>query len=512
MAQDIMPKLPKDIGPAGSFYPIQPPGETRGQGAMEQFFYVVFKWRRLIIGLFLVFTVAAGVAVYLKPPVRRAVAKIMLKGGRVPLQISGLASRSSKFLRSSEVIQSEIELIKSREVLLPVAKKLLLRDRNGGKKIGQNEVEAMVRSLTRNTVPVAIPGTNVIEVTYFAQTSDDAKTNLGLIIDQYLEEQAAIQSGSSKLLKFYQQEQERVRTKLVAAEDKLKKWMEENQTVSIDEHITGQLTMLADRENALQQTDTQIEMTRTNIAMLRKQLSSQPERLVTSRARVRNPLVTKLKSDLVTVEVSLQDLLQRYTVKDRRVQERKEQIALLKEKLAAAEKEETIGSETTALNPLRETLKKELAAAEALLSSLASRKETLRRQIRDAQPALGALREKKIEINRMARVVDLLKDAFILYGKKFEEAKIAAGLGKEQLANVALIEKAYAKPGTDLMKRIGMLLVAAFVGLALGMAIAFGFEFFNDSFRTQEDLEHYLGLRVLASIPDLRHRPLALEG
>jgi capsular polysaccharide biosynthesis protein len=42
------------------------------------------------------------------------------------------------------------------------------------------------------------------------------------------------------------------------------------------------------------------------------------------------------------------------------------------------------------------------------------------------------------------------------------------------------------------------------------MAIAFGLEFFNNTLRTQEDAEHYLGLPVLAAIPDLRDRPVAL--
>ncbi|MFQ5903079.1 MAG: hypothetical protein ACE5JO_05255, partial [Candidatus Binatia bacterium] len=295
-------------------------------------------------------------------------------------------------------------------------------------------------------------------------------------------------------------------------EDKLTEWQEKNQTVSIDEQITGQLRLLTERENTLQQIDSQIEATRAEIAMLQKQLSSQPERLVTSRARVMNPLVTKIKSDLVTAEVSLQDLLQRYTDKDRRVQEKREQIALFKKKLAAAEKEETVGSETTALNPLRESLKKDLATAQALLNSLGPKKEVLHKQIREATAALGVLRAKKVKINRLSRLVDLQKGTFLLYGQKLEEARIAAGLGKEQLANVALIEKPYPRHGSDLIKRLGMVFLAAFVGLALGMVIAFGFEFFNDSFRTQDDVEHYLGVPVLAAIPDLRDRPLALEG
>lgn len=504
--------MPQDIIPAGSFYPTRPE-EGRGWETTRQLFFVIFKWKRLILSLFLIFTLAAGVAMYLKPPVRRATAKIMLKADRTPLRISGLlTSLSSKLAYSPQIMQSEIQLIMTREVLLPVAMKLLSHNGRLEKNIGTDEVEAMVKSLTRNTVPVPLPDTNVIEVTYFAPTSEEAESTLGIIIDQYIEQQSVIQSGSTKLLNFYEEEKERVGAELLEAEDKLKKWQEENQTVSIDEQITGQLGMLANRERALQQTEAEIEATRAMFAMLKSQLSVQPERLVISRVQIRNPLVTKLKSDLVTAEVALQDLLQRYTDKDRRVQEKREQITLLKKELAAAEKEEIIGRETTGLNPLREGLNKEHAAAQALLRSLASQKGILRKQIRETSATLSALRQKKVEIIRLSRVVDLHNDGFLLYGKKLEEARISVGLGKSQLANVVLIEQPHATHETGLKKRIAMVLLAAIVGLALGLVIAFGFEFFNNSIRTQEDVEHYLGLPTLAVIPNLRDRPLALEG
>jgi CRISPR-associated protein Cas8c/Csd1 subtype I-C len=94
-----------------------------------------------------------------------------------------------------------------------------------------------------------------------------------------------------------------------------------------------------------------------------------PEREVMSRTQVRNPLVTKLEGDLSAAEVSLQDLLMRYNEKDRRVQEKKEHIAVLKNELAAAEKEEIIGSETTGLNPLRRGREQDLVTALAGLTS-----------------------------------------------------------------------------------------------------------------------------------------------
>jgi capsular polysaccharide biosynthesis protein len=99
----------------------------------------------------------------------------------------------------------------------------------------------------------------------------------------------------------------------------------------------------------------------------------------------------------------------------------------------------------------------------------------------------------------------------MLYGKKLEEGRIATGLGKEMLANVAIIGPPHAASGTDLNKRIILVLFAAFVGAALGAGIAFGIEFIRNVLRTRQDVEYYLGLPVLAAVPELPPRPLMLN-
>ena len=504
--------MAQEIITAGSYYPIRPPEEALGWKGVKQFLFVIFKWQRLIVSLFLAFTVAAGVAMYLKPTVRRATAKLIFKKNRTALRISGLTTTGSKLDYSPQVMQSEIELMKSREVLLTVAKKLLSRNGKGEKALAEREIESMVSSLKKNTVPVAIPDTNVIQVTYFARTSEEAERTLGLIVDQYIEQQALVETGSGKLLKFYEEQKEMAGAKLREAEEQFREWQEKNDTISIDEQVTGQLKMLRDRKRSLSKAETLMVQTLAKMAVIKSQLSSLPERLVTERMRVKNPLVTRLKDDLVTAEVALQDLLQRYMAKDRRVQEKREQVNLLKRKLALVEKEgEIIGRETTELNPLRETLLKGLAGNQAQMASLVSRKGILLKQIREMSAVIPVLREKKVEVDRRSSRVEFHKEAFKLYGEKMNVARIATGLGKAQLANVAVIEQPHAKSESDLKNRIMMVLLAAFVGLALGMTIALGLEFFNNSLRSQEDVEYYLGLPMLAAIPDLRDRPLALE-
>ena len=177
--------------------------------------------------------------------------------------------------------------------------------------------------------------------------------------------------------------------------------------------------------------------------------------------------MARLKEQRLTAEVALQDLLQSFTEKHRTVIDKKEQIALLDKELAAAEGN-IIGRETTSLNPLKANLKQQFADAQAALSSHVAQRQKLANQVDEGSAVLAALREKKVKIDELSRLVDLNRDAFMLYSKKLEEGRIATGLGKEMLANVALIGPPHATAGTDFNKRMIMVVLAAFVGAAMG--------------------------------------------
>jgi uncharacterized protein involved in exopolysaccharide biosynthesis len=501
--------MAQEILSPGASYPVQADrrdGRENWDATKEFVLLVVFKWKRLILILFLAFTAAAAIAMYFKPAVRSATAEILIKVDRMPLQLSGVAGRPDKN-QISQIMNSEVQVIESRQVLMAVAKKLLTAT---GKKFDDDDLEDKARSLANSTFPVPVSDTSVLQVTYFAPTIEEALKNLTLIIDEYIDQQAAIQSGSNKLLTFYEHQKERVETELKAAEGRLNDWQGKNETVSIAQQISSQLNIIEDRKRSLQQTEGQVEATKAKLVILRSQLKGQPERWVTDQENVRNPVAVRLREQRLATEIALQDLLQRFTEKHRLVIEKREQLALIDKELAAAE-ENIVGKETTSVNPLKTNLAQQLSDAEALLNSLVSQKAIVAKQLDEALAVLAGLREKKVKIDELSRSVDLNRDAFMLYGKKLEEGRIVTGLGREMLANVALIGPPHPSAGTDFNRRVIMVVLAAFVGVALGTGIAFGIEFVNNVLRTRYDVEYYLGLPVLAAVPELPPRPLMLS-
>jgi uncharacterized protein involved in exopolysaccharide biosynthesis len=519
-----------------------------GPAALQQLLVVTFKWRRLILGLLLAFTAAASIAMLLKPTTRSATARVLLKPDRIPLQISGLVAQSSRLPHSPQMLQSEAEMMKSREVLRPAARARIAADASPELPVTAAQVEELAAEFEDDVQPMVVPDTNIIQVTYFSSDAQEAERRLQLVIDQYLLHHGLANSGSAKLLRFYEDEAARVGRLLQTAEDDFRRWQQQAGVVNVDAQINGWLGMVSDRQKALQHADAEAQATTARLAALDQQRRALPERMVTAHERVRNPLVTKLqadlaaaevalkdvdkdplvgklRADLTTAEAGLRDLLQRYLDGDRRVQEKREQVAglrqelataqeaatsqaqgrldLLRRELTAADREpEIVGRELTEQNPVREELDKAASTARAMLTALGSQRSVLERQAREAGEALAALRDKKLEAERRARDVEMRRDAFVLYGKKLEEARVAAGLEKEHLSSVAVVEHPHATEATDTKRRLLMVLLAGIVGCALGVAIAFGVEFLSNRLRTVGDIEYYLGVPVLAAIPD----------
>jgi uncharacterized protein involved in exopolysaccharide biosynthesis len=274
---------------------------------------------------------------------------------------------------------------------------------------------------------------------------------------------------------------------------------------------------------------------------------------VATREAAANPLVAKLKGELVTAELALNDLRQRYHDEDRRVQEKLEQthriqqeiataereavstaaarvenlrrelvtaerdvqaaakarIAGLQGQLAAAERErDVVGRETVSPHPLRETVSRDLVAARAKLTTLTSQRDGLRTQIDEARASLARLRDKRTDADRLAREVELAREVYLQNSKRLDDARLTAGLRKHQLTNVAVIEPPRATPATRSLKQVALVgLLGGLVGIALGVATALALDFFNWSLRTTEDVEFYLGVPAVATVPAMPASP-----
>lgn len=448
-----------DVVPATELLPVRVMAESSSHETVEQVLYVLCKRWRLILGCVITLVGAASVVVFSRPTIHTAVAKILLKPDRVSLQISELSPESARTPYSPQALQSEIELVRSRDVLRPVALDLLAGEAKPGQPITDAAIEAKIQSLRRSLSATAVKDTSIIEIEYRSTEAAKAERLLRLVVAQYLEHHSLAYGGAAKLLEFYDAEKARVESELRRAEDAFRSWQEASDVVAVDAEMSALLEQRSELERRLKEA-----------------------RAATAVTLQSDPLVTRLKGELVMAEVALHDIRQRYTENDRHVREKLAQVEMLRGQKVSTER--------------------------ALGGSLAAQQASLAEQIGVADRALAVLRGKKIDGDRLSRTVELARASFTLYAKQRDGAKISSDLDRAQLSNIAIIEQPHATDATDLDERMGLVILASIVGITLGLVSAFGLEFFNKALRTRRDVEIYLGLPVLAAIPDLRVRSL----
>ena len=77
-----------------------------------------------------------------------------------------------------------------------------------------------------------------------------------------------------------------------------------------------------------------------------------------------------------------------------------------------------------------------------------------------------------------------------------------AALSDPRMTNVRVVHYA-SIPEIPVISRMSLIQIGGLLGLLMGLGLAFVLEFFDHSLGNKEDVEYYLELPLLASIPEM---------
>lgn len=129
--------------------------------------------------------------------------------------------------------------------------------------------------------------------------------------------------------------------------------------------------------------------------------------------------------------------------------------------------------------------------------------EKYRKAVSDLQTEVNLVQSQETEYERLLLEREIISNSYKSYSDREERARTAGILSTGQISNVAQIGEALPpiKPSSP---RVGLVLLVAFI---LSLLASFGlillFEYMNQTYRIDEDIEEQLGLRVVSSIPQL---------
>ncbi len=478
---------------------------------------VGFRHVGLVVASF--FTVMLGVVfvTWLMPPVYEAQVKIMVKRERLDQVLGG--NQQTQLIaedKTEQDVNSEVELIKSRDLLEKVvvasglnkeSKKSSLRSMflkwSGQREEpsdGHLQILRAARSLEKDLKVEPLKKTKLIRVTYASSEPEMSATVLHALVRYYLEKHLAVHRLPGAL-DFFQNQAQQYREGLAVAQEKLAEFGSENGVVNADLEKEITVRKLSDFESGLQQNRAAITETEQRIRFLEQQASSVPARLTSVVKTADNPyLLQQMKTTLLTLELKRTELLSKFAPDYRPVQEVEAQIAQTREALENAEKN-PMREETTDRDNTHEWVVGELAKGRAELATLQARVAASSELVNTYREQARHLNTTGIVQQDLLRTAKTAEENFLLYSRKQEEARISDALDQQRIVNVSVAEEATvpavaSSPKWSINLALGLVL-AGFMSLAMGLAV----DYLDRSFRTPREVEVFLGIPVLASLP-----------
>lgn len=488
-------------------YYVDPATQSDSSVSAKLMVYAIFKRKWLALGVLTVIVLSILISGMVRPKIYKNYAKVMLRPSRAEVQVSGGDQReiTVPVAAAMEMINSEMEILKSQELM----RRAIARMKDAGTPIfgadsGLSEAE-QIAALQGMMAVAPTPQSNVIEIDLFARNPEKGRVILRAITDAYLARHAELH-GNGGAADFFETQKQTLRERVADSEARLAAFVQREELVLPEDQIRSVLKDAARGSDAVSLQVTKIRGLEQRIQTLNQQLASTPA-TVQSEVEMVNPMTQGIALELAKKEAERTSLLQNYTEEDRSVANLTAEIAALKAQLASDRSGAILGNYRTVLNPIRQDLERRLLNSQMSLDDLHARVKGMSERI-DAATVQSTkkavdMRQKTIELTRLQQEVSASRDAYQLYEKKQEEARISEALDNERFLNVSVLEGA-TLPTDPYNKMNPLVLVAAMIaGAGLGVGSAVGLEFLGRNFKFEEQVEQYLELPVFAVIPDM---------
>ena len=426
--------------------------------------------------------------------------KLLVKNMRADVPVTAAKDDSVSDNEISEAqINSEIELLKGRDLLEEVVKRVNLAKPSEAGDEGK-AVEEAVYKLEKDLRISPVKKANIIEVSYSSQSPETAALVLNQLAELYLEKHLKVHHPTGAF-EFFQNQAEVHEQDLRQAENRFSNFQQQKGTVGITQQKELTLTRLVETKSKLKDLEGVIAETDKRIAALENQLSTTQKRIATQNRILPNQYsAERLNTMLIELRNRRIQLLTKFQPTDRVVVEVNEQILTTNEALQKATKT-TANEETTDTNPLWQTLETELSKAKIDQAGRISLRKNLSEQVIQYQEQLTRLTGATAIHDDLARQVKQTEETYQLYAKKEEESRIGDALDKQKISNVSVAEA----PITPLTPNKNERLIVAVIGLSIGLLFSFGSAFVSEllreTFYSPRELEAFTDIPVLATIP-----------
>lgn len=455
---------------------------------LKEIFRIMKKRCKLIRNVFLIFVILAVVISLIIPPTYEAVTNLRVKQpkGLGDSLLADLPVDSSA--HTKQLMNTYAEILKGRTVLQEVI------DQTQGDKEEVPTYEQFLKRIT--TEPVK--DTEILKIKVTAKSPEEAEWVANTLVNTFLERMTfLVRAEQSNVRVFIGQRLQESKQELEQSEEALQEYKTQQKIVDPAEETKAMLTKLSDIDKLAAQNKADLAAAQATLGVTQQQLNQEKSGFVAD-----SPLIQQYKGKLADEEVQLVTLIANYTDKHPQVEATRAAIEATKVKLNT-EIARVISADAPSMNPIHIGLVQGKIQAEAQIAAGSAQNQAINSIVSASEQELGTLPVKEQGLMKVMRNASVNQEIYIMLAKRYEEARISEVMEptEVQVIDVAIAPDKPIKP-----KKILNVLIAAICGLFVGTGWAFLKEYMHKTIRTAEDVQQYLDMPVMGSIPDFTIR------
>ncbi len=453
----------------------RPPEES----SLQAFLQIIARHRTGAILVFLLVAGAVAVYTFVQTPVYEVDSSVMVRYGReyVYRPVNGLESgevQPMRWYRPDEIINTEIEILKSKELIRQVIQKVglaKLYPKLAEKSRPRDTLLTMATDRFAKKLDVShVKKSSVISLSFLHPDPQLAARALRQLVELFKERH--LQIFRNPRAAFLEKQVASSRTRLLDAEKKLEQFKQENgiyaakdqKALLLRQYVDLQTRLLTEknRENSLQE----------KVASLEGTLRSLPQDVSLYSEEGRLKKEGGAMQTLLNLQLEEQKLLEKYTENDRRVKAVRKEIQLVNNFLAtqAGNQRRTtrVGRST-----VYQQMERDLLAARTEYAAARAGNQAMEHQLQELRQRLQKLDSAEITLRDLQRQVDSSERNYKTFQDKLDNTRVEDAMDQQKMVNVVVVEQPMVpvKPARP-VKRLNL-----FIGLILGLTCSVAYAF-----------------------------------
>ena len=499
--------------PSEGYYQLPPPGhpyntfQEEKEVNLRDYWKVIQKRRWTIIAFFLIIVITTAVATFTMKPIYRGTTTIQINKENPQivdfkeifavntmdtdyyqtqykiLESRSLAKRVIQSLKLAEhpefLPKPQTAFQKWKSNLLSSISSLFLSKNSSEKDSSEGEKETLlINQFLKKLKIEPIRNSRLVKIHFDSNYPDLSTQASNILAGNYIQQNLELRFIATEQAKEWLTKQlEDLKAKVERADEALQAFGLKHDIISLEEKENVTIQRLTELNEAL----TKAESERMAKEALYKQVKEKPIDSLPS--ILENRLIMDLKQAFIQLEAQYMKLSETFKPEYPEMVRLKSQMETIQKRLNSE-------------------IEKIIASIKNDYESSLRRESLLRQAFEQQKSRVMGMKEKAIQYNILKREADTNKELYRGLLQRMKEAGVSAGI---TASNIQIVDKAELPTGPYKPNKPLNLLLAAVLGLFLGVGLAFFFEYLDNTVKTTEDVEQFIRLPSFGMVPQISY-------